>query len=156
MPVTSDHEEKACAILCTFCGIASRNVPAHIVYEDHEFMAFLDINPIRPGHVQLIARAHYPYFDDLVPDLAARMMQLGQRLAKAMKGIHRVERVGFVFTGGDIAHVHAHLVPLVGRTDITSTAYIEQKDLRFIGAPRAGSEELTEQAQLLRTALVVQ
>src|SRR5690606_10504127 len=147
MPVTSDQQEKAHAIACVFCGIASRNVAAHIVYEDHEFMAFLDINPIRPGHVQLIARGHYAYFDDLAPDLAARMMQLGQRLARAMKAIHSVERVGFVFTGGDIAHVHAHLVPLVGHADITSTAYIEQKDLRFVDAPQAGREELTEQAQ---------
>ncbi|HBP29628.1 MAG: HIT family protein [Advenella sp.] len=156
MPPHLNSEEETPTNSCLFCAIANRNIPAHIVYEDHEFMAFLDINPIRPGHVQLIPRMHYAYFDDLPSDLAARMMQLGQRLAKAMKSIHKVERAGFVFTGSDIAHVHAHLVPLIGHADITSTAYIEQTDLRFVDAPRASRDELIRQAELLKNALVVQ
>src|SRR3546814_1023276 len=53
----------------------------------------------------------------------------------------------------DIAHVHAHLVPLFTSTDITSTAYIEQKDLSFAPAPRASDEELTRQSEQLRQAL---
>lgn len=138
---------------CIFCKIASKSIPAHIVYEDDDVIAFLDINPIRPGHVQLIPRMHYPYFDELTPELAAKIMHRGQRIARAMKNIHGVARVGFVFTGSDIAHVHAHLVPLVGATDITSAAYIEQTDITFIEAPRATHAELTEQASLLMHAL---
>lgn len=138
---------------CIFCAIANKEIPAAIVHEDDDFMAFLDINPIRPGHVLIVTRGHHAYFDDLPPELAAGMMQLAQRFSKAMKRIHDVERVGFVFTGTDIAHVHAHLVPLVGRTDITSPAYIEQKDLSFAPAPRATAEELQEQSEHLRRAL---
>src|SRR5690606_30903482 len=103
---------------CIFCAIADKKIPARIVHEDDDFVAFLDINPIRPGHVLIVARAHHAYFDDLPTELAASMMLLGQRLSKAMKRIHGVERVGFVCTGTDIAHVHAHLVPLHGSTDI--------------------------------------
>src|SRR5690606_41705768 len=93
------------------------------------------------------------YFDDLPPALAACFIQLGQRFAKAMKNIHGVERVSFLCTGTDIAHVHAHLVPLFTSTDITSTAYIEQKDLSFAPAPRASDEALAKQSEQLRQAL---
>ncbi len=151
--IPSTNSEKTNNHKCVFCNIATKITPAHIIYEDSEVMAFLDINPIRPGHVQLIPRKHYPYFDELDPAVAAKIMHLGQWIARAMKKIHRVARVGFVFTGSDIAHVHAHLVPLVGAADITSTAYIEQKDITFVEAPRATRDELTEQACLLRQAL---
>ncbi|MCC2597011.1 HIT family protein [Pusillimonas sp. MFBS29] len=138
---------------CIFCAITSKKIPANIVYEDDDFVAFLDIHPIRPGHVLIVSRAHHAYFDDLPPELAARLIQLGQRFAKAMKSIHGVERVGFLCTGTDVAHVHAHLVPLFTSTDVTSVAYIEQKDLTFRTAPRASDEELSVQSGRLRAAL---
>lgn len=134
---------------CIFCAIASKKIPARIVHEDDDFVAFLDINPIRPGHVLIVSREHHAYFDHLPPPLAARMMQLGQRFSRAMKRIHEVERIGFLFTGTDVAHVHAHLVPLVNDTDITSPVYIEQKDLRFVRAPRASDDELATQSDRL-------
>src|SRR5690606_9401628 len=141
---------------CVFCAIAKKEIPANIVYEDDDFVAFLDIHPIRPGHVLIVAREHHAYFDDLPPELAARFIQLGQRFAKAMKGIHGVGRVSFLCTGTDIAHVHAHLVPLFAATDITSTAYIEQKELSFAPAPRASGEALAQQAEQVRQALQTQ
>jgi histidine triad (HIT) family protein len=153
MTSTLSAEPEASHGPCIFCAIADKEIPARIVHEDDDFVAFLDINPIRPGHVLIVSRGHHAYFDDLPPELAARMMLLGQRFSRAMKRVYGVERVGFLFTGTDIAHVHAHLVPLVGRTDITSTAYIEQKDLRFVAAPRASEEDLAEQSERLRQAL---
>ncbi|AEC22099.1 hypothetical protein PT7_3559 [Pusillimonas sp. T7-7] len=138
---------------CIFCAIVNKKIPASIVHEDDDFVAFLDIHPIRSGHVLIVSREHHAYFDDLPPELAARFIQLGQRFSKAMKSIHGVERVSFLCTGTDIAHVHAHLVPLFTSTDITSTAYIEQKDLSFAPAPRASDEELTRQSEQLRQAL---
>lgn len=146
---TQEHDHTP----CIFCSIANKKIPARIVHEDDDFVAFLDIHPIRPGHLLIVSREHHNYFDDLPPELASRMMQLGQRFSKAMKRIHGVERVGFLFTGTDVAHVHAHLVPLLSATDITSTAYIEQKDLRFAPAPRASDEELAAQSERLRQTL---
>src|SRR5690606_12143104 len=97
---------------CIFCEIAAGRIPATIVAESDRLVAFLDIRPIRPGHVLIVPRDHYAYFDDLPPDLAADVLQLGQRLAKAMKRAYGVERAGFLFTGTDVAHVHAHVVPM--------------------------------------------
>lgn len=135
---------------CLFCAIAAGRVPAHIVYEDEDLVGFLDIRPIRPGHIQLIPRAHYPYFDDLPPVLAARLVTVGQDLARRLKRLYEVERVSFLFTGGDIPHAHAHIVPMVAPTDITSRRYIREEELTFEDLPRMSDEELASIAATLR------
>jgi histidine triad (HIT) family protein len=138
---------------CLFCRIARGDVPSHAVYEDERIFAFLDINPIRPGHTQIVPRDHHPYFDDLPPDLAAEIVHFGQRLASVLKRTYGVHRAGFVFTGGDIAHVHAHVVPLVEKTDITSRRYIAEDELTFRSAPRVPNSELAATSAQLRAAL---
>jgi histidine triad (HIT) family protein len=138
---------------CVFCRIASGDLPAQIVYKDADLVAFLDIGPIRPGHVQIVPRAHFPYFDDLPATLAGRMIALGQRLAKAQKRIFAVERVGFLFTGGDVAHAHAHVVPLHEMTDITSRRYIQEPELTFAAMPRLSDVEMQTIAADLSAAL---
>jgi len=138
---------------CLFCAIAAGRVPAHIVLESPRILAFLDIAPIRPGHAQIITRDHYPYFDNLPPALAAEIIEAGQRLARVLKQQQGVKRVSFLFTGGDIAHVHAHVVPMVAPTDITSRRYIAEEKLTFRAMPRLSDEELAASADALRLAL---
>lgn len=134
---------------CIFCRIAAGEIPAHVVYEDDQLKAFLDIHPIRPGHVLIVPKAHHAYYDDLPPELASAVVHLGQRLGKAMKAAYGVERVAFLFTGTDVAHVHAHVVPMHEKTDITSPVYIEQESLSFRLAPRAEDEALRETVVLI-------
>ncbi len=129
---------------CIFCRIAAGEIPAHVVYEDDQIKAFLDIMPIRPGHVLIIPKSHHDYYDDLPPELAAAIVQLGQRLGKGMKKLYGVERVAFLFTGTDVSHVHAHVVPMHEKTDITSPIYIEQQPLSFRLAPRVDDDELRQ------------
>jgi len=137
-PSTGHHDN------CIFCRIASGEIPSYVVYEDEQLKAFLDIHPIRPGHVLIIPKAHHDYYDDLPPELASAIVHLGQRLGKEMKSLYGVERVGFLFTGTDVAHVHAHVVPMHTKTDITAPIYVEQQDLTFRLAPRADDEELRQ------------
>ena len=80
-------------------------------------------------------------------------MRVAQRLAPALRTSFGVERVGLFFTGVDIAHAHAHVVPMVEPTDITSRQYIAERDLTFRSAPLANPRELDEAAELIRTAL---
>lgn len=134
-----DHHEN-----CIFCRIGSGEIPSHVVYEDDQLKAFLDIQPIRPGHVLIVPKTHHDYYDDMPPDLASAVVHLGQRLGKVMKVIYGVERVAFLFTGTDVAHVHAHVLPMHEKTDITSPVYIEQQGLSFRLAPRAGDDELRQ------------
>jgi histidine triad (HIT) family protein len=138
---------------CIFCRIACGEVPSQSVYEDEKLYAFLDIRPIRPGHVQIVPRAHHAFFDEMPPELAAEIVQLGQKLAGALKRIWGVRRVGFLFTGGDVEHVHAHVVPLVAGTDITSRRYIAEETITFRNMPQVPDAELAETAVRIRSAL---
>ncbi|MBO1111333.1 HIT family protein [Bordetella petrii] len=138
---------------CLFCRIAQHQIPAHVVHEDDEILAFLDIQPVRPGHVLIIPKQHHPYFEDLPAALANRIMALGQQLAHAMKTLYQVERVGFMFTGIHVAHAHAHLIPMHHPQDITSTQYIAQQGLQFIMPPQCPADQLADTAARLRQAL---
>ena len=138
---------------CLFCAIAAGRAPAHIVHETARLVAFLDIAPIRPGHLQIIPRAHYPTFEALPPDLAAEILHLGQDFAEVQRRLYGVSRVGFLFTGGDIPHAHAHVVPLVSAGDITSRRYIAEPRVTWQTPPQPPSAELAATAEALRRGL---
>jgi histidine triad (HIT) family protein len=131
---------------CLFCGIANKTVDALILWEDSDIVAFLDRWPIREGHCQIIPKQHVETFEQMAPDLAAKVLELAQRLARRMKDIYNVDRVAFLFTGGDLPHVHAHVLPMHEKTDITSARYIlNSEPIRF------GSSHLeADQESLLR------
>lgn len=138
---------------CLFCRIARREMPAHVVHEDDTLMAFLDIHPVRPGHVLIIPREHHACFEDLPPDTAARSVALGQRLAHHMKRRYAVERVAFLYTGVHVAHAHAHVIPMHHPHDVTSIQYIAQRELDFGLPPQADAAQLAQTAQALRAGL---
>ncbi|MDQ3328297.1 MAG: HIT family protein [Chloroflexota bacterium] len=125
--MTSASQTEA-APSCPFCQIGVDPARAVVLYEDPDVVAFLDRAAIRPGHAQIIAREHVPTFEVLSPQLLLKIATLGQQLARRMKAVYQVERVAFLFTGGDVAHVHAHVVPMHEKTDITSARYIVSPD----------------------------
>lgn len=138
---------------CLFCRIAAGLVHAHHVYESPDVVAFLDIHPIRTGHVQVVPREHFPSFDALPAAVAHEIFAVGQRLAPVLRDRCAVERVAFMFTGTDIAHAHAHVLPMVEATDITSRRYIVEEQVTFRSAPRASDGELAATAAVLKAAL---
>jgi histidine triad (HIT) family protein len=138
---------------CLFCRIARGDVPARLVHETKDSVAFLDIHPIRPGHVLIVPREHFPYFDDLPPEVAADVMGIARKLAPALRASFDVQRVGLFFTGVDVAHAHAHVVPMVEPTDLTSPQYIVEQNLTFRPAPMAAPAALDEAAERIRSAL---
>lgn len=138
---------------CLFCRIVAGEIPSTRVYEDERILAFLDIRPIREGHVQIVPKQHYDYYEDMPADLAAAIVALGQKLGKAAKKIYGVKRVGFMFTGGDVSHAHAHVVPMVRGTDITSRRYIAEEKLTFRELELSAPDQLQEVAGKLKAAL---
>jgi histidine triad (HIT) family protein len=138
---------------CLFCKIGASKIPSFKVYEDDELLAFLDIAPIREGHVLIIPKAHHDYFDDLPNDLASRIMNLAQRIAKIQKKLYGVKRVGLMFTGVDVAHAHCHVVPMVKTSDVTSRQYIKTTDVTFEPTPRANEELLTKAKEVIQAGL---
>lgn len=134
---------------CAFCRIAAGSLDAVVLYEDTEVVAFLDISPVRPGHTQVIPRAHVETFEQLSPLLAARIIAVGQALARRMKVVYDVDRVAFVFTGGDVPHAHAHVIPMHLSTDVTSMRYIAEPQNISLSADHLRVErELLERVRL--------
>jgi histidine triad (HIT) family protein len=140
---------------CIFCRIARGEVRAHVIHEDELVMAFLDNGPIRPGHTQIISREHVAYFEDLPAETAARILSLGQKLAKAMKQAYAAPRVAFLFTGGDVAHVHAHVVPTLEKGDITSLRYYAGETFRVSPIPAPADDEQNATAAKLKAMLAL-
>lgn len=138
---------------CVFCRIAQGALQVHMVCETPDLVVFCDRNPIRRGHLQIAPRAHVETFELLPEALATRILTMGQRLAHVQKRLYGVDRVAFLFTGGDVAHAHAHLVPMHQKTDITSTHYIANADLRFEDPPAAPNATLRDTATELSAAL---
>jgi len=108
---------------CLFCKIARREIPAHVVHDDADSFAFLDIRPIRPGHVLVIPKLHIDHFSDLPDETAAKVLEVGQRLARRMRETLRPPRVGLLVGGFSVPHAHLHVVPLHDPHDLTSQAY---------------------------------
>lgn len=93
---------------CVFCKIARNEIPATKVYEDEQFLAFMDINPHAPGHIQVIPKEHYRWVWDF-PTIGA-YFEVVQKLAKAMqKAFH--ESVRSRVMGDEVHHAHVWLFP---------------------------------------------
>lgn len=138
---------------CLFCRFGRGEIPLHEVYRNQRIVAFMDIGPIRPGHVVIIPVDHHDYFESLPEPVAHEIMSLGQRIGRVLKVRQGVERVGFMYSGGDIAHAHAHVVPMVEKTDLTSRRYIQEDDLTFAPLPNPGNEALAAMAGMIREDL---
>ncbi len=142
---------------CIFCDIARGRTVSHVVSKTRSVVAVADAAPIRPGHLQIVPRAHHACFDQMPPVLAGQLIRLGQDLARALKHLYQVDRVAFVMTGCDTAHAHAHLVPMVAPTDITSARYFEDVDtLTPVPRPLAAASELRNGVAALRAHLNAQ
>jgi histidine triad (HIT) family protein len=101
---------------CVFCGIIARQLPASVVYEDHEFLAFLDLFPVHPGHTLVVTKRHVIDLASCPDDVAGRLFAAATRLAPAVA--RATEAEGFnVWTangkvaGQEVFHLHLHLLP---------------------------------------------
>jgi histidine triad (HIT) family protein len=138
---------------CLFCRIARGEIACHAVQEGERVLAFLDIHPIRAGHTLIIPRAHFPCFEDLPVPLATEITTLAQGLAREMKAMYAVERVALFYTGIHVRHVHAHVVPMHHRHDVTSASYLRDGVEGFSMPPAPPPHELADVARKLREHL---
>ncbi|HAA89612.1 MAG TPA: histidine triad nucleotide-binding protein [Peptococcaceae bacterium] len=100
---------------CIFCKIGNKEIPSTVVYEDDDFLAFRDINPVAPTHVLLIPKKHYSSLLDLSEDdadLMGRMMTLVPKIVKQLgidEGFRVVINTG-AKGGQTVFHLHIHLL----------------------------------------------
>jgi len=101
---------------CVFCKIVNWETPSQRVYEDDQYIAFLDINPINPGHTLVIPREHYEKVEDTPEDVLAGMIKIVKKIASAMVKAMNVPAYNIGINNGSVAgqavaHVHIHIIP---------------------------------------------
>ena len=94
---------------CIFCKIIAGEIPAHKIYEDDEFLAFLDIHPQSPGHAQVIPKKHYRWVWD-VPDIGA-YFEVVKKIAKAQQKVFGTEWILSKIIGDEVFHAHVWVFP---------------------------------------------
>ena len=100
--------------ICVFCQIANGSVPASVVFQDEETLAFLDHRPLFPGHSLLIPRQHFESLIDVPPSILSHLASNARLLAIAIeKGLGA--QGAFVALNNrvsqSVAHLHIHVVP---------------------------------------------
>jgi histidine triad (HIT) family protein len=108
-PVTHDSH-------CLFCKIVAGEIPSARVLETEQALAFLDINPLNPGHTLLVPRSHHAVLADLPDDLAAHAGALLPRICRAVRGATGADGLNIVVNSGRVAgqtidHCHWHVIP---------------------------------------------
>lgn len=101
-----------------FTRIVNREIPAHIVAEDKDFLAFLDINPLAKGHVLVIPKQEVDYIFDLGDDTLSGLHLFSKKVARAIEKSVTCLRVGVAIVGLEVPHAHIHLIPLNSMADI--------------------------------------
>lgn len=94
---------------CIFCKIANKEIPANIIYENDDFMAFLDINPQSPGHCQVIPKNHYRWVWD-VPNVGD-YFEIVKKVALAQQKAFGTEWILSKIVGDEVGHAHIWIYP---------------------------------------------
>lgn len=108
---------------CIFCEIANHNLPANIVFEDNDVMAFADINPATKGHILIIPRKHCLNLFDIESDLFIRVFKLAKKIAGIMPDTLGCSGVNLLHSAGESAwqevmHFHLHVIPRYKREEL--------------------------------------
>jgi histidine triad (HIT) family protein len=129
---------------CIFCRIASRKSPSHIVYEDENYIAFLDIAPFSKGHTLVCPKRHGETLWDMTEEEIGKLFMVASRVSKAVVRAVGAHGFRFVQNNGEaanqvVAHVHVHVIPV----------RIEDKG-RFMGRMKFTEEEMEQTAELIK------
>lgn len=101
---------------CIFCKIIAKEIPATVVYEDDEVLAFMDIGPIMKGHVLVIPKIHYDPVTNTPDDVLTKLHLVAKRISGAQMnglgadGVNIMQNNGAA-SGQEVPHIHVHVIP---------------------------------------------
>ena len=104
--------------MSVFTKIISGEWPGRFVWRDPEVVAFLTINPLRPGHPLVVPRREIDDWVDMDAALTAKVFEVSRRVAKGVAKAFPCRKVGVLVAGLEVPHVHVHLVPIDGLGDL--------------------------------------
>ncbi len=101
---------------CIFCKIVEKQIPATVIYEDDEVLAFMDIGPIVKGHALVIPKRHCDPVTETPDELLAKLHIVAKRIAEAQMnglgadGVNIMQNNGAA-AGQEVPHIHVHVIP---------------------------------------------
>lgn len=101
-----------------FTKIINKEIPAYIIDEDNDFIAFLDVFPLAKGHSLVVPKQQVDYIFDLEDDLLSGLHLFSKRIAKAVEKSIPCKRIGTAVIGLEVPHTHIHLIPINNVSDI--------------------------------------
>ena len=104
-----------------FSKIIAGEIPSYKIAENDRFFAFLDIFPIREGHVLVVPKIETDKFFDLSADYLSEMLVFAQPIARAIESAFPCNRCGISVIGLEVPHAHLHLVPIDSADDLNFT-----------------------------------
>lgn len=126
-----------------FSKIIAGEFPGRFVWKDDRAVAFLTIEPLKPGHTLVVPRTEVDHWQQIEPGLMQHLCFVAQAVGKGIEGAFQPERVGLMILGLDVHHLHIHVSPIW-----------RSGDLNFANADRNPSaESLDSAAEKLRSAL---
>jgi histidine triad (HIT) family protein len=119
---------------CIFCKIVKGEVPSYKVYEDDNFLAFLDINPESPGHTLVIPKEHHRWVWDLpagrqVSPNIGEYFEVVRKVAKAQQKAFDTELIHSKIEGMDVHHAHIWIYP---NADVSGDKFDFEKNSEII------------------------
>lgn len=94
---------------CIFCKIAKKEIPSEIVWEDENFIAFSDINPLSKGHTLIIPKKHFRWVWDV--ENIGNYFEKVKEVKKILDEKYQPVFVEVKVWGIDVPHAHVHLIP---------------------------------------------
>ena len=124
-----------------FSKIVAGEIPCTKVWENDEFLAFLDIQPVTPGHTLVIPKQEVDYFFDLEAGLYARLMEACRKVADGLKVATGCGRVCMGVFGFEVPHAHVHLIPMnkLEEFPFPERQQVSPEDLAATGQKIAGA-----------------
>lgn len=109
--------------MCIFCMIVNGEIPSYKVYEDDDFLAFLDISQAEKGHTLVVPKKHFDNFLELDDETASKMLVLVKNLAVKIKNATNCDGINILNNNGEAAgqsvkHVHFHIIPRYTNDDL--------------------------------------
>ena len=101
-----------------FSKIIRGEIPAEKILENDQYLAFLDIRPIRPGHTLVIPKIEHDYIFTLDDATLAGLLPFAKRVVPALEAVTGCLRVGVMVAGLEVPHTHVHLVPMTAISDL--------------------------------------
>jgi histidine triad (HIT) family protein len=96
---------------CIFCKIINNEILCEKIYENNDFLSFMDIEPVSHGHILVIPKKHIVWMQEADDKIISEIFKLTKRLMYAIKKGIECDYVQIAISGKDIPHFHIHLIP---------------------------------------------